>query len=76
MTGTLTMKGVSKDVTFPFTISGPVKDPWGNSRIGAEAALVINRLDYGVTWNKVIEGGGLMVGNDVKIELSVEGVKK
>jgi polyisoprenoid-binding protein YceI len=76
MTGTLTMKGVSKDVSFPFSLSGPMKDPWGNSRVGAEATLVINRLDYGVAWNKAIEGGGLMVGNDVKIELSVEGVKK
>jgi polyisoprenoid-binding protein YceI len=76
LTGTLTMKGVSKTVSFPFAVSGPMKDPWGNVRLGAEAALTINRQDYNITWNSVMDNGGLMIGNDVKIELSVEAIQE
>ena len=75
VTGALTIKGVTKDVTFPFTLTGPVNDPWGNTRLGVEGSLTINRQDFGVSWNNTLDNGGLVVGNDVKIDLSVEGVK-
>jgi polyisoprenoid-binding protein YceI len=76
VTGMLSIKGVSKEVTFPFTLTGPITDIMGKPRLGAEAALTINRQDYGITWNKTLDNGGLLVGNDVKIELSVEAVKE
>src|SRR5262249_30241136 len=63
--GTLTIHGVSKEVDLPFTLTGPVSTRNGKA-LGAEAGLPINRQDYGVA------GGGLMVGNDIKIEISVE----
>jgi polyisoprenoid-binding protein YceI len=74
--GTLTLRGVSKEVSFPFTITGKVKDPYGNERIGAEAALTINRMEYGLSWNKTLDTGGLVVGNDVMIDLSAEFIKQ
>lgn len=76
MTGTLTMRGVSKEVTFPFSMTGPVQDPWGNTRFGAEGSLTVNRQDYGISWNKTLDNGGLVVGDEVKIELVVEAVKE
>jgi polyisoprenoid-binding protein YceI len=74
MVGTLTIKGTSKEVSIPFEITGKVDDPWGSTRIGAEGNLTIDRRDYGLTWNKALETGGLVVGNDIKIELNVEAV--
>lgn len=75
-TGTLTMHGVSKDVDLLATVSGPIKDPWGNNRIGLEATGTINRKDFGLTWNQVVEGGGLVVSDDVAIMINAEAVKK
>ena len=72
VTGNLTMHGVTKQVTFPVTINGPIKDPRGNSKIGIEANLTINRQDYGVAWNKPLEGGGVVVSDDVQIAINSE----
>lgn len=74
--GTLTIRGVSREVAIPFRILGVVKDQRGNTRLGVEAGLTINRLDYGVSWSRALEGGGLVVGNDVKIELNVQAIKR
>ena len=74
--GTLTIKGVSKQVEIPFKLSGPIKDPWGNTRIGVEGAITINRQDYGIVYDRKLPDGGLVVGNDVRIEIDVEGVNK
>ena len=74
--GTLNMHGTSKDISLPFAINGKIKDPWGNQRIGIEAGLTINRQDWGINYSKVTDSGGLVVGNDVKIELNVEAIKK
>jgi polyisoprenoid-binding protein YceI len=74
--GPLTIHGVSKDIALPFSISGTIKDPWGNTRLGAQGGLTINRKDFGLSYSKTIESGGLMVGDEVKIELAVEAVKK
>jgi polyisoprenoid-binding protein YceI len=69
--GTLTIRGVSKDVDLPFTLSGPI-DTGRGKLLGAEAGLTINRQDYGVAWSRSLAGGELIVANDVKIEINVE----
>lgn len=74
--GILTMRGVSKEITIPFEITGKLKDPWGNTRAGIEASAKLDRKDYGVNWNKTLDKGGLMVGNEVKIEILLEMVSK
>jgi len=74
--GDLTIRGVTKEVVL--TVDGPTpeqKDPWGNARIGASATTKINRADWGLTWNKALEGGGVMVGDEVTITLDLEAVK-
>jgi polyisoprenoid-binding protein YceI len=76
VTGTLTMHGVSKEITIPVTHLGFVKDPWGNDRSGFELNTTLNRKDYGLTWNKALETGGFLVGEDVKISVNLETAKK
>jgi polyisoprenoid-binding protein YceI len=76
VTGTLTMHGVSKDITLPVTYLGQAKDPWGNTRAGFEAATTLNRKDFGIVWNKALDAGGAMLGDDVKININLETVKK
>jgi polyisoprenoid-binding protein YceI len=76
LTGTLTMRNVTKEISFPFEVTGRLTDPWGNIRMGAEASLKINRQDYGISWSKTLDGGGLVVGDEVKIGLSVEAIKR
>ena len=73
--GDLTIHGVTKPVTLDVTYGGSAKDPWGKERAAFEARTVINRKDFGLTWNKTIETGGLVVGDDVHITLEIEGVK-
>jgi len=76
VTGNLTLHGVTRavvlDVEGP---SGQSKDPWGNYRRGASANTTINRKDFGLTWNKALETGGVVVGDEVNINLEVEMVK-
>lgn len=69
--GTLTIRGVAKDVDFPFTLNGVV-DTGRGKLLGAEAGLTINRQEYGVAWSRSLAGGELIVANDVKIEINVE----
>ncbi len=76
LTGELTMRGVTKEVSFPFAIVGPIKDPLGMMRVGIEGSLVVDRRDWGLEWNRTMETGGLFVGHDVKIELSAEATKQ
>jgi polyisoprenoid-binding protein YceI len=73
--GPLTIHGVTKDIELPFTIAGTIKDQMGRSHLVAQSSLTINRKDYGLTWNRALEGGGVLVGEDVKIDLNVEAVK-
>ena len=75
MVGMLTMHGVSKEVTIPFEFLGRVTGPMGKERLGFEGYTKIDRKDFGITWNKVLDAGGLTVGNEVKIELNIEAVK-
>ncbi len=73
LTGDLTIRGVTKEVTFD--VEGPtpaVKDPWGNLRVGITASTKINRKDFGVAFNALTETGGVMVGDEVKITIDAE----
>ena len=70
--GDLTIRGTTKEVTLKGEYSGMVNDPWGNQRFGLTASTSINRQDYGVKWNMVLEGGGLMVGDKVNLSISLE----
>ena len=77
VTGDLTIHGVTREITVD--VEGPtaeVKDPWGNFRRGATATTKINRKDFGLTWNKVLDGGGLVVADEVNIYVEVELVRK
>jgi polyisoprenoid-binding protein YceI len=65
----LTIRGVSKEVTLPFKITGTVKDPWGKTRLGAQAGLTINRQDFGVSWNQILDGGGVELGTKLRSTL-------
>lgn len=74
--GRFTMHGVTREIELRGTLEGPVKDPWGKTRIGLNAATTINRQDYGLTWSQKLDAGGLVVGDLVKIDLQIEAVAK
>ena len=74
-TGAFSMHGVTREISIPFT-GQKATDPSGKQRIGVDAGLTIDRQDYGVKWSKLMDTGGLVVGNGVKIELAVEAVKE
>jgi polyisoprenoid-binding protein YceI len=77
VTGDLTLHGVTKSVVLDVTeVTPPVKDPWGNLRAGAHATAKINRKDFGLTWNNVLEAGGVAVGDEVAITVDVEAIRK
>jgi polyisoprenoid-binding protein YceI len=76
LTGKFTMHGVTKEISMPFKIKGPIKDPMGNTHLSLEASTKVNRKDYGLTWNKALEAGGLMVGEDVTIQINGSFVKQ
>ncbi len=75
ITGDLTIKGVTRPITVPFEFAGAATDPFGNQRIGFEGSVVINRKDYGVTWNVALETGGVLVGEKITLEFDVSAVK-
>ncbi len=77
MTGDLTIRGVTKEVVL--NVEGPtpaVKDPGGNYRVGGQATTRIDRRDFGLTWNKAIDGGGVVVGDEVEITIDLEIYRK
>lgn len=73
--GQLTLKGVTKPVTLKVEASGPTKDPWGSERAGFTVTGKINRSEFGITFNSVLETGGVALSNDVKIFAEVQLVK-
>ena len=76
LAGNLTLHGVTRPVVLQVEgLSGEIKDPMGNIRRGASATTTINRKDYGVVWNKMLEAGGVAVGDEVIINIEVEMVK-
>ena len=76
ITGDLTMKGVTKEITVPIKITGPVASPMGGEVLGLSGQLAINRQDFGISWNKNLDNGGLMVGNDVDVQINLEAHKQ
>jgi len=73
--GDFTIHGVTKELRLPVTLSGPVKDPQGNTRIGLEAKTTLSRKDYGMKFNMALDTGGVLVGDQVTIEINAEAVK-
>ena len=76
VTGDLTLRGVTKPVVLVVEYTAPVKNPWGKTVVGASATGKINRKDFGVNWSKSLDGGGVLVGDEVTIQLDLELVKK
>ena len=72
--GTSTIRGVAREITLPVTYLGTARDPWGNVRAGFEASLTLNRKDFGLTWNAALETGGFLVGDEVRINLSIQAI--
>ena len=69
------MRGVTKELRLPVTLNGPIKDPWGNMRVGLQAKVKLNRKDYGINYNQVLESGVPAVGDEVEITLNAEATK-
>ena len=74
--GDLTIRGITREVALKGSYLGENTDPWGNVRAGFSASTVINRHDFGLSWNKALETGGFVVGDEVTINLEIQGVKK
>ncbi len=73
--GDLTVRGVTRPVTIPFTFEGTAVDPFGNTRVGFEGSVVINRKDFGVSYNAALETGGVLISDKVTLEFEVSAVK-
>jgi polyisoprenoid-binding protein YceI len=76
LTGLLTIKGITKEVTFNVEYGGINKDPWGNDKAGFSLEGKINRKDWGLNWNAALEAGGVLVSDDVRIQAEVQFVKQ
>jgi polyisoprenoid-binding protein YceI len=74
--GDLTIRGTTMEVTLDCTYEGEGKDPWGGTRAGARATARIDRRDWGLRWNQALETGGVLVANEVRIEVEVQAVKQ
>lgn len=75
VTGDLTIRDVTREVSLDVEYGGRTKDPWGNERIGFVAKTSLDRKDFGLGWNQLLEAGGVVVGDRVEIELELEAVK-
>ncbi len=75
LTGDLTVKGVTKSVTIPFEYQGAAQDPFGNSRVGFEGSVAINREDFGVNFNAALETGGVLVSDKITLEFEISAIK-
>jgi polyisoprenoid-binding protein YceI len=75
VTGNLTIRGVTKQVTLPVSFLGTARDPWGNDKAGFETATTLNRKDYGIVWNAALDAGGFILGDDVKVSINLEAQK-
>ena len=76
LTGELTIKDVTKPVTFDVEFGGVGQDPWGNTKAGFEATTTVNRKDWGLTWNAAVEGGGVLVSDKITINIDVQLAKQ
>jgi polyisoprenoid-binding protein YceI len=73
--GDLTVRGVTRPVTIPFTFEGTAQDPYGNTRVGFEGSVVIHRSDFGVSYNAALETGGVLISDKVTLEFDLSAVK-
>jgi polyisoprenoid-binding protein YceI len=73
--GDLTIRDVTREVPVDVEYGGRGKDPWGNERAGFSAKAAVDRRDFGLQWNQVLETGGLLVGDQVEIDLDIQAVK-
>lgn len=76
VTGDLTIKGTSHPITIPLDYTGTAVDPFGNTRVGFEGSVVVNRKDFDLTWNAALETGGVLVSEKVTLEFDIEAVKQ
>jgi polyisoprenoid-binding protein YceI len=76
VTGDLTIKDTTRPVTIDVEYTGSAVDPFGNQRVGLEGSVTISRKDFGVTWNAPLEGGGVLVGDKIVLELDVSAIKQ
>ncbi len=76
VTGELTVKGVTKSTTMNLAFTGDVVDPWGNQRIGFEGKTTINRTDWGVNFNAVLEAGGVLVSEKITLEIEISAIRQ
>lgn len=75
VTGNLTIRGTTKPVTLKVANNGSATDPWGNTRMGLSVSTTINRKEFGLTWNQALEAGGVLVGDEVKVEIEVQAIQ-
>ena len=75
ITGPLTIRGISRDVTFDATDDGRGTDPWGNTKAAFSARTTIDRRDFGLTWNQALETGGVLVANEIVVTLDIQLVR-
>lgn len=76
LVGDLSLRGVTKSVKFPAELSPLMKDPWGNTKIGLNVTGKINRKDWGLTWNSALETGGVLVSEEVRLEIELQLLKQ
>ena len=74
--GDLTIKDVTKSVSLETEYSGIMKDPWGNTKAGLSITGKINRKDFGLTWNSTLETGGVLVGEEIKLNVEIQLIKQ
>lgn len=75
VTGDLTIKGITRPITFELELAGTAVDPWGNTRLGLEGSAIINRKDWGLSWNAALEAGGVLVSEKVTLEFEVSAIR-
>lgn len=76
LVGDLTIRDVTREVVLDAEFEGENRDPWGNDRMAFEARGKVNRREYGLTWNQALEAGGVLVGDDIKLDIEVQLVKQ
>ena len=75
LTGDLTIRDVTRPITLDVTFEGQTKDPWGGERVGFSASGKIDRREFGLTWNQLLEAGGVAIGNEIKLSLDIQAVR-
>ncbi len=75
LVGDLTLKGITKSVKFPVEFSGLMTDPWGNTKVGINIAGKINRKDWGLNYNAALETGGVLIGEEVRLNIEIQLIK-